>query len=513
MLSLPKAILLSLTISLSAMTFTACDKNEMDFAASMLKTSRINSADIKAEYGFNIDKTSLPEKFQDETSAKFIDFLNAVKYSIEGKCVYNYDTPCISADTKVTMFTDDISFAISQWQKLDSEEYKQIIKVPSVAKFALPEGIDYFIMDYSKFDDYTEYYNFDIKKITNSTLKLQKAYIDFLEEYSKTCSIKTAYIKQIKSTSKGKVYKQEISDKQLKQLIGDLVNDYFENDASRSKVANFAGEIFDVVYEMFPDIDEDIKNQVLASMQDNSAINRVFADGILKQLENISILGDKGIAIECTTDKNGYIISQTGLFDFAIDYAGLNNLITMQEYTVPGSESENKFKFSVNFNYEYSNINAINKIDFPELSQSNSMDYFEYLKSLTPVYEPEIAAKEYTGADGEFPVIMHGQRINCKYKTFTQDSIAYMAFDDFANEIGGEISYDFNTNILSLSGYRSVSFRPGESTVNGEGITYLLSSPTKSIDAVAYIPIRSFAAIFGYKVRWDNDSSSVIIGY
>ena len=55
------------------------------------------------------------------------------------------------------------------------------------------------------------------------------------------------------------------------------------------------------------------------------------------------------------------------------------------------------------------------------------MDYFEYLKSLTPVYEPEIAAKEYTGADGEFPVIMHGQRINCKYKTFTQDSIAYMA--------------------------------------------------------------------------------------
>ena len=88
-----------------------------------------------------------------------------------------------------------------------------------------------------------------------------------------------------------------------------------------------------------------------------------------------------------------------------------------------------------------------------------------------------------------------------------------MAFDDFANEIGGEISYDFNTNILSLSGYRSVSFRPGESTVNGEGITYLLSSPTKSIDAVAYIPIRSFAAIFGYKVRWDNDSSSVIIGY
>ena len=74
MLSLPKAILLSLTISLSAMTFTACDKNEMDFAASMLKTSRINSADIKAEYGFNIDKTSLPEKFQDETSAKFIDF-------------------------------------------------------------------------------------------------------------------------------------------------------------------------------------------------------------------------------------------------------------------------------------------------------------------------------------------------------------------------------------------------------------------------------------------------------
>ena len=63
------------------------------------------------------------------------------------------------------MFTDDISFAISQWQKLDSEEYKQIIKVPSVAKFALPEGIDYFIMDYSKFDDYTEYYNFDIKKL------------------------------------------------------------------------------------------------------------------------------------------------------------------------------------------------------------------------------------------------------------------------------------------------------------------------------------------------------------
>ena len=47
MLSLPKAILLSLTHFLyAAMTFYRhVTKNEMDFAASMLKTSRINSAD------------------------------------------------------------------------------------------------------------------------------------------------------------------------------------------------------------------------------------------------------------------------------------------------------------------------------------------------------------------------------------------------------------------------------------------------------------------------------------
>ncbi|APC38803.1 hypothetical protein [Clostridium estertheticum] len=244
---------------------------------------------------------------------------------------------------------------------------KEIVKSPQLFKMmSQSKNINkYMIMDFPQ----GENGSIDFKKMMSGNKELQKLILTITQKYSSQLNLKGVVTKD------GNVYKVKIDDAKFKEIIRKVVNITAENKEIQGLIKNY------VVTSMknSGSSTKDINNTKIQMEQMFTKIqSQKFLDAFNKnmdKLDNIKILGNKGIEIAYTIDKNGYVIGTKGNIEIVIDAAKLEKAFG----TTGQSALKGIYTADIKFEVNNKNINKKVNVKLPKITAKNSFNYTELI--------------------------------------------------------------------------------------------------------------------------------------
>ncbi|MBU3101380.1 MULTISPECIES: hypothetical protein [Clostridium] len=245
---------------------------------------------------------------------------------------------------------------------------KEIVKSPQLFKMiSQSKNINkYMIMDFPQ----GENGSIDFKKMMSGNKELQKLILTITQKYSSQLNLKGVVTKD------GNVYKVKIDDAKFKEIIRKVVNITAENKEIQSLIKNY------VVTSMKNSgaSTKDINNTKIQMEQMFTKLqSQKFLDAFNKnmdKLDNIKILGNKGIEIAYTIDKNGYVTSTKGNIEIVIDAAKLEKAFGK---TTSQSALKGIYTADIKFEVNNKNINKKVNVKLPKITTKNSFNYTELI--------------------------------------------------------------------------------------------------------------------------------------
>ncbi|MBU3176957.1 hypothetical protein KPL47_11320 [Clostridium estertheticum] len=248
---------------------------------------------------------------------------------------------------------------------------KEIVKSPQLFKMiSQSKNINkYMIMDFSQ----GENGSIDFNKMMSGNKELQKLILTITQKYSSQLNLKDVVTKD------GNVYKVKIDDAKFKEIIRKVVNITAGNKEIQSLIKNY------VVTSMKNSgaSTKDINNTKIQMEQMFTKLqSQKFLDAFNKnmdKLDNIKILGNKGIEIAYAIDKNGYITSTKGNIEIVIDAAKLE-----KAFAKTTSQGALKGIYTVDIKFEVNNKNINKKVNvkLPKITTKNSFNYTELINGI-----------------------------------------------------------------------------------------------------------------------------------
>lgn len=204
-------------------------------------------------------------------------------------------------------------------------------------------------------------------KIISENKELQKLVLTIAQKYSSQLNLKAGSI-----TNDGNVYMVKIDDATFKDLIRKVVNLTAKNSDVQNLIKNYTitqmknsgasnSEIILAKVKM---------DYIFTKLQSQSFMNKFNAN--MDKLQDIKILGDNGIQITSTIDKNGYIKSTKGDIELFADIAKLEKAFGKSPADKMHSGT---ITANINFQVDNKNINKKVNITMPKLTCENSFDY------------------------------------------------------------------------------------------------------------------------------------------
>ncbi|HEY8804778.1 MAG TPA: hypothetical protein VIM42_06670, partial [Clostridium sp.] len=247
---------------------------------------------------------------------------------------------------------------------------KEIVKSPQLFEMMFgPEYTNkYMLLDLAKLTDMqAEQGSMDFGKIMSENKELQQQIVTIIEKYSSQLNSNNSFISKV-----GNEYKVKINDAKFKDIIRDTVG-----------ITSKDKEIQDLINNL---IITQLKNSGASTEEINNTkveIRQLFTtldsqdfldnfNKIMDKLQDVKILGDKGIDITYITDENGYITSTKGVIELALDVAKLDKVFGE---TASDSIPTGKYTIGINFEINNSNINGKVNIALPILTKANSFSY------------------------------------------------------------------------------------------------------------------------------------------
>ncbi|MCB2306341.1 hypothetical protein LGL08_08720 [Clostridium estertheticum] len=245
---------------------------------------------------------------------------------------------------------------------------KEIVKSPQLFKMiSQSKNINkYMIMDFPQ----GENGSIDFKKMMSGNKELQKLILTITQKYSSQLNLKGVVTKD------GNVYKVKIDDAKFKEVIRKVVNITAKNKEIQGLIKNY------VVTSMKNSgaSTKDINNTKIQMEQMFTKLqSQKFLDAFNKnmdKLDNIKILGNKGIEIAYTIDKNGYVISTKGNIEIVIDAAKLEKAFAK---TTSQSALKGIYTADIKFEVNNKNINKKVNVKLPKITAKNSFNYTELI--------------------------------------------------------------------------------------------------------------------------------------
>ncbi|HWR61188.1 MAG TPA: hypothetical protein VN580_06220, partial [Clostridia bacterium] len=319
---------------------TATAEGKAIFEA-MMKTQTIKSSQSDMEITLKLDSTGLNES--DAASfAQVSAMLKDAKLSMNMKHVANEDMTAAKAEVGMDMTLDGMSMEMGVWADMDysgsEPRLKEVIKLPALVFASVPAmaGKEYIVMDLGKelraaetdasgsSADYS-----DIMKAGKELQEKANAFLgSYLAQYDPGFKfLSDAGTKEI-TTPEGKVnahiYRVSLDDKSAKKLVRYTVNNLAENENAMA----FINEYLKFVQQ--------VSLSTAAPASQPAELDRIMADfeakkpellaefnAYMDRLENVRLLGDKGIVIEYAIDEEGFVVNQSTSLNLAIDMAEL----------------------------------------------------------------------------------------------------------------------------------------------------------------------------------------------
>jgi len=372
----------------------------------ILKTSNATSMESNGKLSLTFKAEGLSN--QDQQDFEMVsDILNNLQMNFNSKVSGNSDGTISRQYVKMSANVAGSPYSGEVWSDINlagkTPIVKEIVKSPQLFEMLSPEYKNkYMLLDLAQIEKMPEMQgqlgSMDFGKMMSENKELQGMVINLIEKYSSQLGSNYDFI-----SHDGNVYNVKISDAQFKDIIRNVVN----LTAKNKEIQNIINDL--IVSQM--------KNSGASTQEINttsSDMNQMFTTlesaGFLEQfnetmdkLKDVAILGEQGIDITYTIDKNGYVIKTKGIIDVVIDIAKLNKAFGEDVMSASGDIPTGIYTVGIGFEVNNSNINGNVNIDLPKLTSANSFTISELLNELQgdPQGETTIITRTITG--GQLP--------------------------------------------------------------------------------------------------------------
>lgn len=536
MKNIKKTMALVIIISMLVGMLSGCTASAEGKALydAMVKTQSIKSSQHDIEFTLKLDATGLNEQEQ-MSFAQAKAMLNDAKMSMNMKQIVNDDKKASKAEVDMNMFLGGMSMDMGVWVDMDlnsaDPKFIEIVKLPAVLTAMDPTmaGKEYMLMNIGDMmktpDSKGLTSNVDYSDIMKLSTELQEKANVFLTSYLAQYDpgfkfISDAGTKSIvtpEGTVKAHVYQIKLDDKSVKKLVRYTVNNMAEN----KEAMDFVGEYINFMQKF--------TKSAVGSASSTAELEKMMSEfetakpellaqfnSYMDKIEDIKLIGDKGVIFEYAIDENGFIVSQSGSMNFIIDMAKLES---MGNGKVAGTGVYNA---TIDFNMLSYNINKEMTIDMPVLTPENSIEYNEMMKAAAAAAVPVQVLKATPTAS---KVLVNGEITS--FEAYNIEGNNYFKLRDLAKAVNGtQKQFDVSWNgekktidLISNKAYKVVGgeMTPGDgnektpvmntSIILKDGVELPLSAYT--INGNNYFKLRDIAQAFNIGVTWDEPTKTI----
>lgn len=404
-----KLVAILVIIALITMGLSGCrPKGSKELFDAFRKSSEMKSYSSKAHVDlaldFDIDTSHMSEDEKNMLDM-YMGMFQDIELDVEQK-IMSKDDNTYHTESDLSYNLGGIGFNIKMWQNInlseDNFEMNQVIEIPQLFRpfFTQVTGEmsnkEYLVYNWSDFMEMAEEddINFDMQNIfmlsKDLGTELQVTFLTTLDEFQKNYEVEIiSYIGEEKiNGEKLDVYEMNFDDKSFKDFLRFAANDILEDEETEKLIEEYLTLFGDLVFEMDPlgsskeEIESDIKE-----MLDNLDLEEAKDEFIefVDAFDDVEIIGEDGIALTYKVNREGYIVANTGVVDLVFDTEEISEAlreIYPDEFNYPADQEQVVFKIYVDFEIEISDINEEQDIEFPELTDDNSLNLFDMIEEM-----------------------------------------------------------------------------------------------------------------------------------
>lgn len=303
----------------------------------------------------------------------------------------------------------DVEIPLSIWSDInfseDKNDMKIIFSIPEMLFETLPQLANkkYLVLDYFNINDdipnaqvLKKSMNTDnYKNISKLSSKYKPKFIEFAQNYLNQFNPSSNFV-----TSKGlayvpdkdkkpiltQCYEIKINDAEFKNLIKYTINNLLMNDEGIELIKDYIIDIMTLTNESEVELLKENIDNMITELKANRLEYSIMVNSFIDMFKDIKILGDKGISTKYYVNLEGSILKTKSIYDFQIDLSQFIPLINMSktsENTVDIDTLKNNLKgiikFSISSVSNNYNINGNVEIEMPEITEENSINYWELI--------------------------------------------------------------------------------------------------------------------------------------
>ncbi|HYF83956.1 MAG TPA: copper amine oxidase N-terminal domain-containing protein [Clostridia bacterium] len=383
------AIVLSL-ILIAATGLTGCNATDkLELVNALEKSAKMTSWESQSK--INLKNVNFDTNIEDLLVFQlFIPLLDNMSFEVNQKVNQNSQGTKSVMQTDTKAVTSDITEQTTLWASYDFEQQppviRQIMKLPDTLTASLPEdlaGKEYFVMDQKDLPGEEQLNPQEYAEMVQSLNDFQSNLIELLKEHALHIDPNFVVINQLEDKvvdgERLSVYQLKLDNKSLKTIMKYVLSELSENEQAKDIIKELilassaiaegteASQDLDMALDTLTNGDKSLKDEL---------------DRIMTALEDVTMLGSRGIEINFQINKDGYIVNQNGVFDFYMDSQEVEDAFEKLagETEYDGKETY-KFTFglAMEFNTDINNINQEVKIDFPVVTKENSFDFNDFV--------------------------------------------------------------------------------------------------------------------------------------
>ncbi|MDF2882313.1 MAG: hypothetical protein K0R54_2870 [Clostridiaceae bacterium] len=375
-------------VLVSTMIFSGCSTEGTALYNAFAKTQTINSMETTTTVKLNIAGTNLSDQ-EKQMMQTLTPMLNDSTIAMTTKTSQNSAKTVAKAQSDVTMQFGGMSMNMGVWVNTDltgdKPQLNEIVKLPAILTSSLPnelKGKQYMVMDFDSLSNASGASQLDYSKLINFSKDFQTKLADFMTKYSQqynpdlniVSNLGNKSITQDGATQSVNVYEVKLTDASFKALLKYTLTNF----ATNTDAVNLLEEYIKAVSSVGGSSNDAELQKVL----DELPALLTNSSTVVDRLQNVKLLGDKGITIDYSVNSDGYIINESLNGEFVIDMPGLNKLAaasgtqdaTMQSLT-------GIYTIGITSNSETNKINQAVTINMPAVNSTNSFNYSDLINA------------------------------------------------------------------------------------------------------------------------------------
>ena len=393
---------------------------------------------------------------------------------------------------------------------------KEIIQIPPLFMMGMPQGHsdkEYIVIDFSEMGKTTEDINpEDFEELITLSQEFIPMYQEFIKSYASDFNF-NKNILTYEGTEKVndetlKVYKLTLDDETFKEFMKYATETLIQSDATE----DFLEEYIQLIMLSSKSFNSSNEQTTIQMQRDLEELKTMFSeesktealvlvDEFFRELKDIQILGDQGLAIQFKINEDGYIVHTDGTIHMRFHTRQFENF-QKEENEISSLEEDDNVTVDIQleFNTDVYNINQDFDIEMPEVTDDNSISLQQIMEIEQAIAEPGIK------------VFVDGYPVDLEVAPVMENGRVLVPIRPLAEAMGMDVSWDQSTQMVKITkdgAEIELTLNSNEAYINNNKI--LLEVPVRMIENTTFVPVRFVGEGLGADVSWDGITQIVYI--